>query len=415
MPRQMQYQRLAEPFQVTPPAETITVDKWFSHPQPPQISKKHVQLGGIFRPLEPSLIIEPSVMSWLRPTQTPPDKARRNPEGIVAKPLEPSLIIEPAAMSWLRPQDVPTLPSRRNPFGWIADIASWTPGTLTVDKWWRPASTLLRLAKSVRPEQFVIPCEPSLFITPTMDTWYRLNEMPVKASRRPSQELVVSPFQFLATEWLQGTQVPVSRMRQSIGVSVLAPFQEVAATVDLSWIVEHPTPPLRKRITIGDAAYPPFYETIPPPVSIAWFVQYPLPVPRRGVRIADQRIEPPEPFEVSGFISWFGQQAMPVRRKPQASTGFKVVPEFTQPPPEITVDMWFVEAFRPVLRTPPTGHMLTEPFTPIIITAAPPCPYIPGRPGEDPSFVGRLDLTFEISQRPDDNDSQTRSRPNECK
>lgn len=56
--------------------ETITVDKWFQPASEPRFTKTPLRfLGGLFRPLEPSLITTPPELSWFQPASEPVRKA----------------------------------------------------------------------------------------------------------------------------------------------------------------------------------------------------------------------------------------------------------------------------------------------------------------------------------------------------
>lgn len=352
------YQSLAEPINVTA-ATTVALDWNVAQSLPTQ--RKPVILGQFAKPLEPSLIVEPPSQSWMRPTNTPPDKARRNPFGIFSIPWEPSLYIEPASQSWMRPTNIPTLPKRQASIGFVADLAAWTPGTLTIDKWWEPASTPLRRARSIQPEQYVKPWEPSLIVEPALESWHRPQNIPPDKARRNPEGIFILPWEpSLYIEppldsWLRPQNIPQMRARRNpegLFVSALEPSLTQLPPA-LSWFSPNQARPVVRKVfregftvapfqvsseTSTEVAYstsggvirvnvPWFYQglarplepslTQQPPSVSQWARIYELPIRKTRTFMQtsfDTGAIYPFPAVVNS-IDWFVQQADILRRK----------------------------------------------------------------------------------------------------
>lgn len=427
------YQSLFEPILVTA-SPTVALDWNVTQSLP---TRRKVSAPGEFtKTLEASLIVEPPSQSWMRPTNTPPDKARRGPEGIFTIPREPSLFIEPASQSWMRPTNTPTLPKRQASIGLVADLAAWTPGTLTMDKWWEPASTPLRRAKSIFPEQYVKPWEPSLIVEPALESWHRPQNIPPDKKRRNPEGIFILPWEpSLYIEppldsWLRLTNIPQMRSRRNpegFFVSALEPSLTQLPPA-LSWFSPTRQPLSIKRIVQGFTIEP--FQVAPAPsvevafstsggvirVNVPWCYQglaRPLepsltqqpPSVSQWARIYELPIRKTRtfmqtsfdtgaiyPFPVAVTFDWFVQQADVTRRK-----GFNRT-DGVEPFQILNLD-WCVEHQMPVR----SKHRAQIALQPTIIDLATPVDWhgqLPGPTLRKKSPEGLMARSFVIPETP---------------
>lgn len=260
MARLWQYQERAEPVLVSAAAETVTVDKW--HP----MSEVPVRRRSVIAAVSPALaFVSVSAIEAVAP-----------------------------AMAWHVPQPTPVRSIRRaiNSGGILVEIVAAASETVTLDKWFQPASVPVR-RPPWRPQFKGINCFDANGIRdPNLDDWEpRLPKNPVV--RRPrvlgGGSVVVDfsvpvPPTVPELSWLPVLpQNPVRakhRERPAGGFLVIIP-----TTPELSWAPLLPQNPVRAkhRQRPGETVLVEFQAPVVPVLSVFdWYVQQVMPVRRRG-------------------------------------------------------------------------------------------------------------------------------------
>jgi len=401
---------------------------WFQPLQVPPNKKPRdtESLGGDVAPLEPSLIIEPALESWHRPTGTPPDKAKRNPEGIFSYPLEPSLFVVPDLESWHRPTNTPQINARRSPLGWVADVAAWTPDTLTLDKW-EPILGMAWPKSRVAHTLFVTVLEPE-FIEPPSQSWMRPTEIPPAKPRRgpegwtadvaawtpdtltldkwgpvlgqawPKQR--VAHTWFVTTlepqhiepplnSWHRPTEVPPSKSRRHPEGWIADVAAWTPGTLTMDWFVELGAPIRLVNLLAQDVSL------VIIEADLSWMMEFPVPVVSRSVVSTQSQFV----FLESSIMDWLMESCSPlsVRRSNEGYFAF----QFQEVP--VSFDWWM-----PVDQPPLTTKKLTGfesfifNFVPTVPTPVP-CPYRPESSDQTATTDLANDFSFAYIENVDHN------------
>ena len=220
--------------------EVVTVDKWFqplSVPVRPPARVAHTQFT-----IDPYALTQPEVTTvdrWHQPLSLPVRRPAQAVPGAFASG-KPDL-----AFDWFAPFSEPV---RRRPVG-RAELSSpvTVPEVVTMDKWFRPLSEPVMVAKRVAWSQFVV--DPKALTQPevtTLDRYWKQWADPVRRIRpTPQQALAFSPTVIVPDlSWLVPFSVPVRRL-------VPAPASQMVADtnqrIQLGWLVPLSVPTLRKK------------------------------------------------------------------------------------------------------------------------------------------------------------------------
>ncbi len=126
--------------------ELVTLDKWFRPASEPVRAAPPVLPGYSVGALEPSLFEVPTMDTWYRPASEPVRAIPPVLPGRWAGVLEPSLFEIPTIDTWFR-QPLPLPPAKTAPLTtgtFLTEPTEWPVETVTMDKWFRPASEPMR-------------------------------------------------------------------------------------------------------------------------------------------------------------------------------------------------------------------------------------------------------------------------------
>jgi hypothetical protein len=133
-------------------------------------------------------------------------------------PIDPSVYPIPGDGAWLQPIGRPVFlrePARPLVGVFVADPTTFFTETITVDKWFQPASEPVWTVASRLPGYWAGVLESTLFIVPTMDTWWQAASEPVRVALPVIPglaEIVLEPTIYVTVgldTWFQPLSEPV--------------------------------------------------------------------------------------------------------------------------------------------------------------------------------------------------------------
>lgn len=327
-----QYQARAAP----PPAainggaENINLDKWHAqHPPPVRIQFRNHAYPAEFRGVTTTFAETLHADRWY--VQHPPPVLRqyrnhaypayfKNPIG---SPAAGGAIATIDA--WGNFQFPPPIPPRKVPptFGQPVFSAALTSADVNPSEWAPLIVQPPLLRRRPVPTTGVTPINPSLFVTPTMTSWYQPASEPTRQPRQTPGMSVATmhPPLFGVPQivcWSQPAIVPVRPQPRQTGlsVSITHPFLVRTPTVD-SWHFRQPDQ-FRKNQPQSGGATAPLQVT---PFGTSWQYVSPMPAYRARRAPLGESVIGVQPLPTPLVTMWESHYVMPTYRPQPRQTG----------------------------------------------------------------------------------------------